>query len=1716
MEFKIFLASSMRNSCCSLVKRIIKKVNDKLELSNVKFNLIRYGETPIADHEINTQQTLYYEAATSDMLIVLVDNNIPMGKYTYGEYQAAFRQSSRNPCSRPYIKVFALYDQKNEKKNIFYTSEDGTISDFEQKLLSDSGRYVQIIQRSEFSRFFEEWLVKEALYGLGNNIKQNELSYKKHLYRIGQGGMRIFDNKYYRRDILDGQIENILTKSPIIILEGNTYSGKTRAAFEFMRNCDKWKEYDFHIYDSRYSVKELNEIKYIDYSGKNRGDVFLFDDINDILRNNNVAQEPLKGLWSKLLGFNYNEGYSLDDFGKTRIIFTVSGKLSDKEKNELYCQIFSTSDSQEFRSAIKKIRVNFDIYDQHSFQQMVNAMVRDGVLKRACIRPGNYTIGSLFIDNKNILIQVEKQYEINSALVLALAAHFKYTVNSQFTGLIDEIEELYNFICDTKMCKQNIEQLEDCIERLRREGLVVIENEKYRLHRIFVDKSILDIFNEVVIERIKYKRVRGIYAFNSILIDYAMQCQIERGKEEYLAKYHICFVTQMAYLLIDRNQLEDKEIVDLIELTTSRLLPNNEYKHAYSENTLIIDKLVDIIASYPERYSEIFASTAIANIHDFRRINNLLDICYEYSKNKCFGYKSKMAVGLYKQLVYSVLSTSNRIMTMDEEQLILSRVLDRNEDWIKPFCCSDLENVFNLARLTSYIKKMSAVQIIELLPCADSDGYDKYTMENLQDGSYEKVYLKQLSNVAIKAMCRIDSFNSFIETVVCLRNVCDKSIHVKNAIKRYFVRDFYSVVTIIVKKLNYNDRTEFFNFVFSINDEKGILDNVKIESEYVDKLCAYRVRALNELLECLDEKTALEGYQKMKDNSLCDTYTLSCLLKNDYLNFEQILRLINKDDGSFNFITLNQFMGKAETLSDANVCMRLMGIYNCDPCRIRDENALANYLKIKYIDNRRCIEIIKGRRHLYNEALSDAMINIVLKKFNIEQLVDIFFPSDKNAIQGYYFEQYGLGDEEIERIRKNAIHLNILFFRANISGKDIAELVNEKFEEIIKNEDLRKLVTDPEYNGNNCILSVYMKNRYIFHNYKIVRKFYNNLPEDCKPKKVDHNIFSVFLWYIIDAYKNNEIVRTQAIQWLNKELILAYDIFSKHYAKDDVINMMAKLYRYRPLLIDENTYNEVEEYVYERQILYIDYKEYLELLIDNCVAYVDGTFIFNALTMMKRQVDNYIYEKLATLAFLNHTGVKYDILFTKSKSGIVLSKEMQRRLFNFEFGSEKLCVDDRLVYNVSYIKVLCFLLYNEKMTFEEVEKYRERNNIPITETYLNLVFNHIEKNTIRNWKKNGCRNEVLETGYSKMINYMKKMFSTEASYLHRSIQMCHSLIIVAPNEESLNQIFVKYGFNEFENRAEIIADRMNKLLNLRYRSNRAYETISEFKNMIIVNSRNINIWAVNIYLSTFVKIAKHELMYEDNNMIEEAPLKRCWQLLKDEHKINIFELLNLDEKIRIDIIEQIKLHEGKWVLDANVQTFSYFAIYVPDIISIMDVLFYGNFTYGDYGKKSCLKDTLKNYASAYDKFKLDNTDCSLNELKSINEILLRRENYKIFNEVCDEYIIKSSYKRNSYEFKILGSFWKDLLSCQNFRIALVHYICELDIVNNVFRFDKLISLDPKDFQRINVLKYVLYIGNFDDKLKGKIIHYYDMVRHVTEKNRNYNINAELIKLIFSL
>jgi hypothetical protein len=110
-------------------------------------------------------------------------------------------------------------------------------------------------------------------------------------------------------------------------------------------------------------------------------------------------------------------------------------------------------------------------------------------------------------------------------------------------------------------------------------------------------------------------------------------------------------------------------------------------------------------------------------------------------------------------------------------------------------------------------------------------------------------------------------------------------INLKLAVER-IVNSFYWNVPNIAKRLTYEDRKKFFDFIFGIEKaETEIFGNKKLANKNYTKK---RIMALNQLLELLDEKDALDSCEQMLNSKvLYDDRTLSHLFKNNFLHFEQ-------------------------------------------------------------------------------------------------------------------------------------------------------------------------------------------------------------------------------------------------------------------------------------------------------------------------------------------------------------------------------------------------------------------------------------------------------------------------------------------------------------------------------------------------------------------------------------------------------------------------------------------------------------------------------------------------------------------------------------------------------------------------------------------------------------------------------------------------------------
>lgn len=220
--YRIFVASSMINSQRKTVESKVNSVNATLKHFgfDISFDLIIFEDTPMDKGEPKTQKVINGEAIKSDLFILLADNNTTLGRYTIEEYEKVVEQSQKSSSKipTPYIKAFVITKEEKEKISLKYRSGNVKEEDFESRLNCDSERYLQCISNERFPDFFQKWLENFAIVGIGNSLTQDELSYEDLLLHNGQGERRS-DNKYYRRDGLDGEIERLCSNLLLLFLK---------------------------------------------------------------------------------------------------------------------------------------------------------------------------------------------------------------------------------------------------------------------------------------------------------------------------------------------------------------------------------------------------------------------------------------------------------------------------------------------------------------------------------------------------------------------------------------------------------------------------------------------------------------------------------------------------------------------------------------------------------------------------------------------------------------------------------------------------------------------------------------------------------------------------------------------------------------------------------------------------------------------------------------------------------------------------------------------------------------------------------------------------------------------------------------------------------------------------------------------------------------------------------------------------------------------------------------------------------------------------------------------------------------------------------------------------------------------------------------------------------------------------------------------------------
>lgn len=1700
--YNLFVASSMKSDLRDKINNeIVSEVNRILKGRglDVACNVSAYSHNPSADMGPDTQKQINDKAAKSDLFIMLADNNTTIGKYTMQEYEVAQEQSTKNNGA-PYIKTFIIKEKKEDAIKVSYCDmADKVHPEFEKRIDRDSKRYMECRVKDGFLQYFKEWLELNIAAHCGL-ITQSQLSYNDHIYKIGQGSIRRSDHKYYFREKLDGEIANKFGKFPIVILEGNTYSGKTRAAYEFMRNQEEWKDWNFHIYNSNHCVKNLNDIR-LNCTERSNGDVYLIDDINDIICKQD-AQIDRSGntIWNKLNGYNKDNGFSLQDMGRTRIIITISGRLSEGDRFSIYKSIFNVQGDRAIQKIKQDIVIDFDQPDRKSFHEMVDNMVRDGVIKKSVVIKGNYTIGSLFIKTEDVKSQIRDFLEIHIdekgkvigsaekqklALLQTIVGHCKYAMRSKFAFSKNAMAGLYQYL------KGEEDVFDTNVDQLRQKGLVVVDKET-----VFVDQTIIGLFAEVLHNECGISAV----ALNGSLIAYA----VEPPKDDTNHAPHLKLTKcRMGYLLCDRNTLPDDEIADLVKKVRIKNDVNTCKREGF--------------------YGLQFFATAYSRIQNFERVKQIIEKKREDIQSQEGEEDRAIALALYKKIVYAMFSKNNRVMTLSQEREMLNLIFDENKQWNGPFSEDDLKDIFNLARISPFID-LTLTDALDYVSQATIDGQDmsKYIekRDNLNakdplidedydeddneseaeiggEDYYKKVFLNKIGQVLISTLCKSKSYDEIQTVLDEIKKRCEASVHLQNAVQNSFSYHFYKDITNIAKGLPYEDRYALFKFVCEINEASDLFGS---------SLCNYterRIHALNRLLVLLNEGNALEACISMFGRQLSDLRTLSHLLKNEFLQFEQVLPLIEKYEEQKHFLTLNQMMGKVETISDAHTCMRLMGIKNGNPSKLKDEYALSQYIAIKEVSREQTIKILQGWRELYpNNQLSEQALNPILQKFSLDELFDIIKEEMKS--EEYYRDRYGFILPEIKLIRNNAALINILFSRANNStDKAVPKRIRELFRNIRRDDERRELLTNPEKDRNNSILSVYLKNKSIFPNYHSIKRFSDKFFERYKVRKTN---------YIYKVYLYEKIANNEGIDNVNAVLNEAYNDFAVHYTREEVVKMIAKLYSYIPKVV-EGDFDTQMKFAYEDTYAKVDgreeisFKEYLNFLLENNPAYVDSAFIYQTLCTMQEPIDEEVYELLGELAQRNHCGVKYDTIYKNDN----YKGEVRNRLLSYENGELK--IDHNLVSVISPIKVLWFMVNSGAMTFDEAEDYRKKNNIPVTQTYLNFAFK-TKENSIFSDKHSRYKSEVLSIGFDNMKTYMEDEMQGKP-YLHKSIQMCISLIKVAPDIDTLDKVFNELGFGVYRAQTEAIGVRMKNIIKLRYRQECAKEIVADFQKEIKDNRDEINITIINTYLSALLAIDKGEIKYEKNEPQKydiKDTFAKCWETLNSENKIDVNELLGVQSKDGEEV--------EAWKIDADVQTFSYFAMCCKTLISTMDKKFNGNFCYDEKGKKSCLKDAIKNYsfyknATRYTKDR---------EAECISKLLAREENWSVRDELFDEYILQSKYNERKEEWNRMNELWVDLLRYSECKKALVHRICNLALEmakHTKYKRHKFSNLDLNDNVRICTLQKKLAFDTLGVDLQNKITNCLTKIDEIiadpaVKSKRNAQEAQKRVKLIFNV
>lgn len=1528
-EYNIFVASSIKESVLKDIRDtmpvLVDSVNTRMKSFNISYKCDVFGTTEGANGDPDTQGYIDDELiGKSDLFVLILKNNKKIGQYTIGEFIYALKKKRGYKRHNPLIKIYIIQGDKKERISIEYESEDfkdlsdlnvdiAECKDFEDILSKVGGYYADCVTYDTFSSLFFKYLT-ETFPDQMCKYSQSEISYQNHLLNTGQNNFRIADNKYFRREgrggktAIDDKMEEIIKRSSLLILEGNAFSGKTRAAYELMRSMKEWQDGEFFIYKcgSGLTIDDLNHISFnTEASQKNK--IIFIDDINEVIKNDTNIDRRW-ALWQNL---NYiSAGGNPIRWPKTTLIMTVAGKLSSEEKSQLYQKIFGTENYIALQETLKTVTVNFDIYDPGSFAKMVNSMVKAGFLIKDKIRPGNYTIGSLFIDENKVRNSVRNAFEEGETMKVTLRSirlNWLYASNDA-RGKICELKRIFKFLKNEDVNKLN-HPLDICIDKLRSQGLLIISGSEIK-----VDVFVIEAINYVLAGDDSEKIKKDV----SDLLKYAEKiCTDSEYRIEGCQEIHS--IEHMAYRICEKADLKDEVIRYLISLVFEKSYGKKQ-TYVFTEDVLA--RMMGYICSKNKDipYPRIFCATAVVNFSKSEtsyKIFEKVDLLLKDKKVYPEGCKV-----FFKELAYKLLSSQSNLAAGIKDT-ILSRIYDADSDkMIEPFSEDDLKGIVNLKRMIPYLNK-GLPEIVEMVKSIedfndlmseiepDPLGLDDQEIERNDDTKLKRTFLSQLGKTVIevfKTTVDIDGFNKVMQ---CLET--NVSENLKKALDLSFTLTFYSRLQEISSGYSYADRFKLFDYILNLNKSYWVIESIQqftVDAERKEKADDQRIKALNNFLPLLDRSDALKAYREMKEKKLYDGHTFSILMNNPFLRFEHLFD-IAREEGDY--LIYNQLLREAKTIDDAKMCFRMIGIDA--PYQLKDEYALGEYINIENVDYRECVDIIKKWKSKHNNKdLSAVTLSNIVQKMSFVDLRKIYETKRETEI--------GLSDNEVNIILKNPICINKLFVKA-ANNKEIGKFVQQVFEGLLNDGELKKVIIDNRYNENTSVLSAYLRHPERFEKYSDVKEYGDKfLKEHSDTLQKTVYIYRSYLWRVVHS---TEIVdKRKEVNALLKE---AYDdLMQIHSNKNDVTKDMSKLYQYLVQSMNEEDIDKSMDYAYENKDFTGSFVEFLDYLLNNTTEYVNEVFVFETLKLMQNKVNDEILDRIRQIIRKNKIVIELDSVGK-------LSEDVKCRILDFDNGEIK--IDSDIVSDFSEMKLLCWLMDNQMISYEDADLYlSNKGEVKITQTYLNAAFQ-----SIKNEKDK-------QIAYNKMQYLMDKYVKTD-SPLFKSIQMFLAMVYVVKNENQLKEVLqmfpdgldVPQGLMSVMNKYIYLADSDECI-----RKN----LLTILKTLIAERPEIVNIQHINNYLRALVSLYKNEETDNESKKEIETDLWNCWNSICESDSVNVNELLHIPDST-----------SEKWIIgDVNVQTYIYFPMFARDLPQIINEKFGGDYFYSD--NKDCLNDFIKN------------------------------------------------------------------------------------------------------------------------------------------------------------